>query len=519
MRHFITKRFLLEEEQLDCLKLSREQVIVVRSILGSVNQTLYDIATHEMLLPKELRTILNSLNVGNKKTEDTYASTALYLAVNSHAMRLHQAIGEVKNVYDTIILICLHWKNGIVHPQVLPAARLLEILRMSQDSFPHDLEVPIELSETYAYLLYTIISVDVFLVKGNLVYIVQTPLVMHSVFHVFKVIPYPVEKKDAEGIFTLKQPEKPFVMIDKVKGLYAKIEHTDLQQCKRKKVRELICKQHFPLFLTHSSTDCEILMLNSTWSAPQSCIQQTVELRETRWVSLTDNAWIYVAPVPESLTVLCKGQKPSDIEIKGNGVLIFLSDCTGHGKNIVITGLTVHSVNNTGKNTIHPLNLTRDCCEVTVDMLTFGEIKLEIPVKCIATHEEEMRLANHKVDRVQELVSEQEWKVNHTAEKERSSLTTNKTLVFVLVLCILCSCCCLCRCRNCWYRVMKWWYFDNNRYGTIVFRHKIVNSISTTGVGRGRRLAVGLTDRARMQHGEPGEIQEFRYSLPSISLQ
>jgi len=55
-----------------------------------------------------------------------------------------------------------------------------------------------------------------------------------------------------------------------------------------------------------------------------------------------------VAPVPESLTVLCKGQKPSDIEIKGNGVLIFLSDRTGYGNN-VITALSVHSANNTGK--------------------------------------------------------------------------------------------------------------------------------------------------------------------------
>jgi len=172
----------LEEEQLDWLKLSREQVTVVRSTLRSVNQTLYDIATHEMLLTKELRKILNSVNVGNKKIEGKYASTAFYLAVNSHAMRLRQAIGEVKDVYDTIIQICLHWKNGIVHPQVLPPAGLLEILRMSQGSFPHDLEGPIELSEAYAYLLYNIISVDVYLVKGNLVYSVQPPLVMIPFF-------------------------------------------------------------------------------------------------------------------------------------------------------------------------------------------------------------------------------------------------------------------------------------------------------------------------------------------------
>jgi hypothetical protein len=94
-----------------------------------------------------------------------------------------------------------------------------------------------------------------------------------------------MNKKGAEGIFTPMQPENPFVMIDKVKGLYAKIEQTDLQQWKRKQTRELICKQHLPLFSNYSSTDCEILMLNSMWSAPPSCIQQTVELSETRWVS------------------------------------------------------------------------------------------------------------------------------------------------------------------------------------------------------------------------------------------
>jgi len=38
--------------------------------------------------------------------------------------------------------------------------------------------------------------------------------------------------------------------------------------------------------------------------------------------------------------------------------------------------LTVHSVNNTGKDITQPLNLTHDCCEMTVDALLSGEIKL-----------------------------------------------------------------------------------------------------------------------------------------------
>jgi hypothetical protein len=63
---------------------------------------------------------------------------------------------------------------------------------------------------------------------------------------------------------------------------------------------------------------------------PPSYIQRIVDFKETLWTPLRDNAWIYVAPVPERLTVFCIGQKPTDIEIKGSDILTFLSACTGY---------------------------------------------------------------------------------------------------------------------------------------------------------------------------------------------
>jgi hypothetical protein len=58
---------------------------------------------------------------------------------------------------------------------------------------------------------------------------------------------------------------------------------------------------------------------------PQGYTRKIVELQETLWVPLQENTWIYVAPVPERLTVNCTGKKPTDVEIKGSGVLTFLS--------------------------------------------------------------------------------------------------------------------------------------------------------------------------------------------------
>jgi hypothetical protein len=294
----------MQEEQLDWVKLMREQTIVVRSTLKSVNQTLHDVSTNELVLTSELHKILNFINAGNKKIENKYAFTALLLTLTDDATRIREAIAEVKDVYDTVIQVCLHWRNGIIHPQVLPPSRLIQILKISQDSFPHDLEVPVVLSEAYAYVLIDIISVDMYLVGNNLVYTVQVPLVLHSVFNVVRVIPFPMQVRDVEGRFTLIQPEKEFIMNDNVKGFYAKLEQTDIQQCKRIQVKELICKQDFPLFPSHSSTDCEVLKLQPVRLIPQSCTQKIVELKETLWTSLRGNAWIYVAPVPQRLTVL-----------------------------------------------------------------------------------------------------------------------------------------------------------------------------------------------------------------------
>jgi len=137
------------------------------------------------------------------------------------------------------------------------------------------------LSEAYAYVLFDIISVDVYLVGNNLVYTVQVPLVWRSVFIVFRVIPFPTQVKGMEGRFTLIQPEKEFILNDHIKGFYAKLEQADIRQCKRIQVKELICKQDFPLFSSHSSTDCEVLMLESIRLIPQSCTEKIVELKET----------------------------------------------------------------------------------------------------------------------------------------------------------------------------------------------------------------------------------------------
>ena len=119
---------------MDWLKLMREQIIVVRSTLKSVNQTLHDVSTNELTLTRELHKILKFINVGNKKIENRYVLLSLLLTLNNHATRICQAIEEVRDVYNTVIQVCLHWRNGIIHPQILTPS-LTQILKKSRTSF------------------------------------------------------------------------------------------------------------------------------------------------------------------------------------------------------------------------------------------------------------------------------------------------------------------------------------------------------------------------------------------------
>jgi hypothetical protein len=399
--------------------------------------------------------MLTFMNARNRKIENKDALTALLMTSNNHATRIQQAIREDNYVYTTVIEVCLNQKSGLVQPQVLSPNRLMEILKISEDSFPRDLEVPVILSQAYAYMLLDISRIDSYLADNKLIYIVLIPLVMPPVYNVFRIIPFPMPIEGTEGSYTLIQPEKEFIVIDNVKGgfFFCKFERSDIEKCKSIQFKELLCKQDFPLFSSHMSTDCEVQVLQPIRLVPQGCTRKVVEVRETLWVPLRENTWMYVAPMSEELTVICTGQQPTTVEIKASGMLSFLFACTGYGNHVIIKSLTVQSVNNMARDSSQLSRLLQDCCEMTTDTPALGNKNFETPINSIPTHDEEMHVASHKVHNVEKLVEEQEA---NQARKERVSMLSVFGTVISVVFCIGLCCCCLCQCcNNCWIRVMR----------------------------------------------------------------
>jgi ATP-dependent 26S proteasome regulatory subunit len=139
----------LEREQSDLIKLSREQMVVVKSTLKSVNKTLNDVSNNELILENGLTEIKKFVNKENREIKEKYTYTAMLVALNDHAIQIQRALEEVKDEYNILIQSCMNAKQGIMQPQVLSPRHLIEVLKTSRDSFPRDLQVPVTLSEAY----------------------------------------------------------------------------------------------------------------------------------------------------------------------------------------------------------------------------------------------------------------------------------------------------------------------------------------------------------------------------------
>jgi hypothetical protein len=154
-------------------------------------------------------------------------------------------------------------------------------------------------------------------------------------------------------------------------------------------------------------------MLQPIRKMPKSCMQRILELKQTLWMPLNNNSWLFVAPVSD-LTAVHSDQKPFDIEIEDNGILTFLSDCTGYGDKIMIRCITAHYLNYTRNDIIPPRELQFDCCDSGVNKINLDELQLESPIKNVLMHNDELEITSY--NDIQKLLEEQDWKLRHSAK-------------------------------------------------------------------------------------------------------
>jgi hypothetical protein len=74
--------------------------------------------------------------------------------------------------------------------------------------------------------------------------------------------------------------------MDNAKLYYVRVTQNELNQCKKLNNKKIVCNHELPLQISHSSSECEALMLQPVREVPKRCNQRILELRETLWTPL-----------------------------------------------------------------------------------------------------------------------------------------------------------------------------------------------------------------------------------------
>jgi hypothetical protein len=183
----------LETEQLDFLKLSKEQITVVKSTIMSMNSTILTVSENERCLFKGLEEMAKHINVQNEEIKEMFGSYSLVLTINEHSMQLSRSINECRKEYEILIDAVVNSHKGVIQRQLIAPAKIFEQVKLSREDMASDLSLPVPTSATYQYLLLRIVSIDVYLQGKFLVYVIRLPLTNNVSYNLYHVLPFPIK--------------------------------------------------------------------------------------------------------------------------------------------------------------------------------------------------------------------------------------------------------------------------------------------------------------------------------------
>ena len=194
------------------------------------------------------------VNVKDGEIKQMFTTYSL-LFIKEHAMKLNRAIDDCGMEYEILIDAVINSQKGVIQPQLIKPAQILEQVKHSEADMPSDISLPIPTSATYQHLVLRIVTFDVFLKGKFLMYVIHLPLTMY--FSTCTVSPLPIKVRGTDSKLIFIQPERDCLLMHTAKRYFTRLGVEDINYCKNISKDLKICKQMQPLQLTHLDEEYE----------------------------------------------------------------------------------------------------------------------------------------------------------------------------------------------------------------------------------------------------------------------
>ena len=102
-----------------------------------------------------------------------------------------------------------------------------------------------------------------------------------------------------------------------------------------------MCAHQRMLLSTVATESCAVTLLHKRDSISSMCDTRLIRLSNTVWTQLSNNSWIFDAPHPDVITILCYNNHSLDVNLKRIGKLQVHSGCMGYSTSTYLYGSSV----------------------------------------------------------------------------------------------------------------------------------------------------------------------------------
>jgi len=117
---------LFEQNSEDMSTLLKEQLSVVRSSLGAVNNTLADVEHNENLLKEGINRVTKYMEMLGKETNEKVNIISMKIEVEEHILRVNNAIHALQRNVDRLIDSVMNAQKGVIQPQIVSSTTLMK---------------------------------------------------------------------------------------------------------------------------------------------------------------------------------------------------------------------------------------------------------------------------------------------------------------------------------------------------------------------------------------------------------
>jgi hypothetical protein len=438
----------LENEQQSFLRISQEQMVVLKSAITSFNITMRKVNRNERLLNENLQR-LNQLLVDEINQIHTQIDSVMM--VNENIRQIQRGLLECQHTFEILVDAFLHAQDGVIQPQLMTLTKVRDMVKT--ESLPDGLDFPsfpsIELSK--------IITPVIFSQNLYLVYILQIPLLQSTPYQLYKLQPFPIQQQ--EKVFTYIKATKEFIFTNTIRQKYGKLSYSELQACFMPNELSYVCKENIPIVTYIPNMDCESTLIHpSTMQIPSKvCEQRVLTLENTYWIPLhLSNEWLFTAPSTELFTVLC-GTEKFQLTLHNRGKLYLPPRCKGYSTHNTLYALSTLESNNSQDDILPLASVDIDCCLTVEEKEQLHKIPLQKPLTNILSSIEDLNMASVKIDEVQKLIDAEKAKRYEHFQVLTATWGTVVITIVLIIICICCSCCCCKCCRRCVFWIWDKW--------------------------------------------------------------